>query len=172
MSTSTELFITRFDFDQPALILCSLSTAVTIAVFIVSMLDLGVSSYYLCPVVSVLTLTFHISYFILRRLHRVHRTHQTLFVTRLPKTLPPGYSIGSIASACSLSFLWIAPLSATVRTACTQPSQSTITVLFAQMVLCAVNVFLLAAVAVISTSGRRDFFHSQQAGAPLNPVSL
>lgn len=173
---SKEILITRFDFDQPALILCSLSTATAVAVFTLSMLDLGIASFYLGPIVSALTLTFHTTYFILRHIHHASRHRQP----RLPKTLPPAFSIGSIASVCSLSLLWTGPLSMTVWTARAHlggsiilKGHSNVTILFAQIVLCAVNLLVLTVIVPIFIFGRRDFLRSHSTGSPMrSPASL
>lgn len=108
---TSEHLTTRFEVDQPLIIISSISTAISVAIFILSMLDLGMMSLYLNPIVSGLTIVFHFVQFYLGRCHRILRRLQS--GKALPPA-PPSYSIASISCAVCLALLWIAPASVSI----------------------------------------------------------
>lgn len=96
---STERLRTYFEVDQPLLIFSSISAGVSFTIFILSMLDLGYMSLFINPIVTGLTIVFHIIYFITARRQRDR-----------PKTMigiPPHYSIAYVTYGCCLVVVWL-----------------------------------------------------------------
>ncbi|KAJ7583915.1 hypothetical protein C8J56DRAFT_893561 [Mycena floridula] len=160
---STEHFTTRFDFDQPAIIASSLSFGAAVALFILSMLDLGVMSLYLSPIAAFVTIAFHTLYFIIRQRYIIEM--RNLQQLKLPKTLPPGYSIPSIVFASAVAMFWTGPLSTTIASTVgyfkgsqhAQFIKGNIGLLIVEVVLCAIDLLLLVSLVLLLFYGRKDF---------------
>jgi len=160
---STEHLTTRFDFDQPAIIISSLSFGAAVALFILSMLDLGVMSLYLSPIAALVTIAFHALYFIIRQ--RYINEMRSLQQLKFPKTLPPGYSIPSIIFASAIAMFWTGPLSTTIASAVAyikgsqhaQFIKGNIGILIVEVVLCVIDLLLLVSLVLLLFYGRKNF---------------
>ncbi|KAF8063464.1 hypothetical protein FPV67DRAFT_245436 [Lyophyllum atratum] len=98
------LLTTRFEADQPLLIVSCASTFISTTIFTLSMLDLGALSLHFSPIISGVTLFFHIGYFVLRS--HYHHKHSSRF--------PPAVVLRGMLIAYILWVAWLIPLVLTI----------------------------------------------------------
>jgi hypothetical protein len=101
VNARTVQYSTRYDFDQPLIIISSLSICLAIPNLILSVLRIQES--WLTVAAASLTIIFHATYFAVRHRDILRRRHHR----GGPKTLPVGYSRGMIGGASLLAILYI-----------------------------------------------------------------
>jgi amino acid transporter len=157
VSTSTERYSTRYDFDQPLIIITSLSICAAIAILPLSALHIQES--YLTVGATSLTIIFHVAYFAMRYRDILRRRHHP----RGPKSLPLTYSWGTIVGASLLAILYINAIWLQIalqhRDAPIALASSADKMEFnAQTVLSVVEVLLIVLMAVMLGFARRHYF--------------
>ncbi|KAF8059922.1 hypothetical protein FPV67DRAFT_350382 [Lyophyllum atratum] len=99
------LLTIRFEADQPLLIVSCASTFIATTIFTLSMLDLGALSLHFSPIISGVTLIFHIGYFVLRS--HYHRSKPS-------SRFPPAVALRGMLIAYILWVAWLIPLVLTI----------------------------------------------------------
>lgn len=159
--SSNEWLKTRFDFDQPTLILSIISTCISIAILIPSSLTLYL--WFAGPIVSALTITFHMIYFVQRHLHL--RRRRDLRSRRQPELLllqPPAYSAWSVITCICVALLWGFPLGFGVLVFNPTGNKPLAVYLLA---MCVIELLFIIGVSLMLLGGRRQSMRQNLAPA-------
>jgi hypothetical protein len=171
-STSTEQYSTRYDFDQPLIIITSLSVCAALAALTLSILHIQQS--YLTVATASLTLIFHGIYFAMRYRDILARRH----CPRGPKTLPLTYGWITIGGASLLAILY--PVAIGLQIVLKRldgpdalASSMDMMEINAQTALSGVEILLMASMAVMLGCARRHYFlHKDDITAKIPALSL
>ncbi|GLB42836.1 hypothetical protein LshimejAT787_1202850 [Lyophyllum shimeji] len=90
--------VTRFEADHPLRLVSYLSTFTCTAVFTLSLLDLGALSLYTAPLISFLTVLFHLTYLMLRARNKL--------TSRSPHTVARWAMLAACAYILFVAWFW------------------------------------------------------------------